>query len=190
VVTQISRKYSSADFGGSPTLDQKILIFEDRVLGWQLEIAEEIRATIEAKETIGKPMQHAAFALVSILFSYFEMVAQYLEGADSEGQSKAMFRKGMEAVFPGRFSEDEKNRIYSHIRCGMYHSGLTKKGVLLDGDYPDPILIDGSLVKVNPHKLSPMLKAHFEGYVARLKLPANATERGDFELMYDLAAQV
>lgn len=187
--TRISRNYSSDDFGGKPNLDQKILIFEDRVLWWQLEIAEELRSLIEAPENNGKTIQHAAFALVSVLFSYFEMIAQYQKGESSEGQSNEFFRRGVESVFPGKFKDKQRGRIYSHIRCGMYHSGLTKKGVLLDGDYPDPIAVDGKLVKVNPHKLSPALKAHFEKYVALLKNPANKKERDAFEAMYDLAAK-
>ena len=88
MATQISRKYSSDDFGGKPDLDQKILIFEDRVLWWQLEIAEELHRLIEAPENNGKTLQHAAFALISILFSYFEMIAQYQKGESSEGNSR------------------------------------------------------------------------------------------------------
>lgn len=186
----ISRKYTDSAFGGKPTLDDKILVFEDRVLGWQLEIAEELRHLIEDPQNHGKPIQHAGFALISILFSYFEMIAQYMEGKDSDGKSTEFFCKGLESVFPGEFSGKEKKTIYKRIRCGMYHSALTKKGALIDGDYPKPIEIDNDLVKVNPHKLSPCLKAHFEGYIKLLKSPASSQERTNFEKMYKKSTKV
>jgi hypothetical protein len=182
---QKSPKYSSIAFGGKPNLDEKILIFEDRVLGWQLDVAEEIRKQIENPTNDGTTIQHAGFSLMAILFTYFEMIAQYMMGMDSNGKSEKFFGEGVEAVFPGRFSKRKKRKIYGRIRCGLYHSGLAKKGALIDGNYPDPIAVDNGLVKVNPHSLSPILKAHFESYIKTLKSPASKKERSDFEKMYD-----
>src|SRR5437868_2755206 len=139
----ISQKYTDQDFDGRPNLDQKTLIFEDRVLAWQLEIAEALRKQIEDKQNDGKPIQHAGFALISILFSYFEMIAQFMEGDESHGKSEQFFGIGLKSVFPGEFSATQKKLIYQRIRCGMYHSGLTKKGALIDGNYPKAIQIEG-----------------------------------------------
>lgn len=186
----ISQKYSDQDFGGSPNLDQKILIFEDRVLGWQLDIAEELRTQIEDEANEGRTIQHAGFALISILFSYFEMIAQFMEGDESHGKSEKFFGIGLESVFPGDFSPQEKKTIYQRIRCGMYHSGLTKKGALIDGGYAKAIQIDGGLVKVNPHKLSPCVKAHFKGFITKLQNPSSRQERAKFEQMYNKSTKV
>jgi hypothetical protein len=182
----ISRKYTDDDFDGSPSLDEKIIIFEDRVLGWQLDIAEEVRKRIERKQNHGRPIQHAGFALISILFSYFEMIAQYQEGRESD-KSQKFFGIGLESVFPGEFSDAEKKLVYQRIRCGMYHSGLTKKGALIDGRYPNAIQVQADLVKVNPHKLSPKLRAHFLRYIDLLKRPESTTERTNFQKMFDLS---
>lgn len=185
----ISSKYNSSDFGGKPSLDEKILIFEDRVLGWQLAIAEEIRRQIDDPANNETTMQHAGFALMAILFTYFEMIAQYMKGEDSNRKSPKFFGKGIESVFKKKFSADDKKKIYSRIRCGLYHSGLTKKGALIDGSYTEPIAVDGGLVKVNPHLLSPTLVTHFEGYIKTLKNPASTKERSNFEKMYNKASR-
>src|SRR5438128_1505393 len=94
----ISRNYTDSDFDGSPSLDDKITIFADRVLGWQLDIAEEIRTQIENEQNHGTAIQHAGFALLSILFSYFEMIAQYQKGEESDSKSKRFFELGIESV--------------------------------------------------------------------------------------------
>jgi hypothetical protein len=186
----ISRKYTDSDFGGNPSLDDKITIFEDRVLGWQLDIAEEVRKRIENTRNHGRPIRHAGFALISILFSYFEMIAQYQQGEESEGSSQQFFKLGIDSVFPGRFSEEQKRLIYKRIRCGMYHSGLTKKGALISGDYPEPIQIENDLVKVNPHRLSRKLKTHFLDYIERLRKRESMTALAHFEQMFDKAKKV
>ena len=100
------------------------------------------------------------------------------------------FGLGIESVFPGEFATNEKELIYERIRCGMYHSGLTKKGALIDGNYPKPIQIEGDLVKVNPHRLSTTLNEHFRKYVALLKQPESGTERTHFEQMFNKARKV
>lgn len=183
----ISRTHTSESFDGHPDRDQKILIFEDRVLGWQLEIAEELRRQIQDKANDGKTIQHAGFALLSILFAYFEMIAQYMEGESSEKNPKQFFRKGLEGVFPKKFTNDQKELIYKRIRCGMYHSGLTKRGSLISGDYAQAIEVADDLVQVNPHRLSCCIMGHFVDYIEKLKVPSNAVDRCHFEKMFDEA---
>lgn len=185
---RISRNYSTDAFSGNPTLDQKILIFEDRVLFWHLEIAERLREQIESAEN-GSDMQHAGFALLNLLFTYFEMIAQYSTGRSSDGRSKEAFREGVEEVFPGKFALPEIDAIYRQVRCGMYHSGFVKQGVLISGDYPDLLSVEqptaGSyLVKANPHKLSPHLNSHFRGVIGMLKDHANGAQRSNFEAIF------
>jgi hypothetical protein len=190
MVIAISPNYTDAHFHGNPSLDEKITIFEDRVLGWQLDIAEELRKRIERKDNQGRPIRHGGFALVSILFSYFEMIAQYEKGESSEQGSKKCFGKGLESIFPGEFSDDQKNLIYRRIRCGMYHNGLIKEGALIDRSYANPIQIENGLVKVNPHKLSLILKAHFRKYIDVLRSPNSTTERSNFEKTFSASKKV
>lgn len=186
----ISRTYSSESFGGKPTLDEKILIFEDRVLVWHLGIAELLDNHMRAKEQEGTDWNHAGFSLMNLLFTYFEMIAQYRSGTSSGGASKKMFCDGIEDVFPGQFSKETKEDIYSRIRCGMYHNAFVKKSVLINGDYPKSIAAedDGkghTLIKVNPHRLSPELNAHFRSYISDLNVKAGTALRNNFTTLFD-----
>jgi hypothetical protein len=97
--------------------DDKIKIFEDREAGWRFKIASE-----------AEPIPHPGYALVSILF---EMIAQYISGSSSDGQSGTFFRLGVRNVYPASpLSDKEINTIYSRVRCGMFHSGYTTLGTL------------------------------------------------------------
>ena len=185
--TRISRRFSDTDFGGNPNLDQKIDIFEDRVMGWQIEIAEELRRLIEDPKNNGTTIQHAGFALLSILFSYFEMITQYKQGMDSRGRSTDFLKRGLDDVFPNKFSDAERKDIADLVRNGLYHSTFTKKGVLLHGNYPDSIAIQGGIVLVNPHRLVDDIKAHFQRYVGELRNRKTNADVANFETMYNHA---
>lgn len=59
--TCISPKYTDQTFGSNPTIEDKILVFENRVLGWNIAPAKSLNS-----------VPHAGYAIVSILFSYFD----------------------------------------------------------------------------------------------------------------------
>lgn len=186
---QISRRFTDQSFGVSPSIDDKISVFEDRVLGWQLEVAELIREQIENAPT-GSPWQHAAFGLLNSLVSYFEMIAQYRSGQSSSGKSGQFFQDGLEDVFPRQFSVAEKKAIYSAVRCGLYHNAMTKRGVVLSGDFPNAVnaTLDANgdiIALINPHRLSPVLVNHFNDYVVELRKPTNTALRSSFETFFD-----
>lgn len=177
-MSSISPKFTTETFGPNPTLDEKILTFEDRELGWRFNIAE-------ATEKI----PHAGYAVISILFAYFEMVVQYSTGVSSDLGSKAAFRAGVRLVYPAcGFTDDQLNTIYSRVRCGMFHNGYTKFGTLISSEFPEAIAIDNDTVLVNPHKLRPDLLAHFTGYINTLKDATKTVERANFEKIFDAGA--
>jgi hypothetical protein len=181
----VSRKFLNTDFSSPPTLDEKIKVFEDRVLGWQIEIAEEIRSQIESGGENGA-FRHAGYALVTLLFSYFEMIAQYIEGTSSNGGSKATFLRGFCYVFPATsLSSPEIEEVYKRVRCGMYHDGYTKFGTLISGNFSPTVSLENSTVKVNPHTLVDDISAHFVGYIATLNTVTNVAERTKFENTFD-----
>lgn len=183
---QISRNYSSDDFGGKPDIDQKILIFEDRVLNWHLDIAELLRKNMEAKEQQGTDWNHAGFALLSLLFTYFEMIAQYKQGKVSNKASQKMFCHGVGDVYPGKFSMGKRRKIYTRVRCGMFHNAFVKRGTLLDGAYTEAIEVeDGGNVKINPHLLSPDIRTHFADYISLLKDKKQKALRKHFEDVFN-----
>ena len=173
--TQVSPQFTSKTFGSKPTLDQKILIFENRELGWRFDIAK-------ATEKI----PHAGYAVISILFAYFEMIGQYSTGFSSKNDPKVAFREGVSLVYPAIFTKDQLNTIYDRVRCGMFHNGYTKFGTLIRGD--DTIALDidkKNTVLVNPHKLRADLYMHFIQYVAMLTNVTKTRERANFEKIFD-----
>ena len=181
----VSRKHLNTDFSSPPTLDEKITVFEDRVLGWQIEIAQEVRRQIESGGEDGA-LRHAGYAVVSLLFSYFEMIAQFIEGTLSQGGTKATFVRGFKYVYPSTtMSNSDIEEVYKRVRCGMYHDGFTKFGTLIDGSYRPSVAFDGDTVKVNPHTLVADVVSHFSNYILTLKNAANTTERGKFETTFD-----
>lgn len=184
----ISRNYTNEDFGGSPTLDQKIEIFEDRIRGWQLDVAKEIRDKLG---TTGGGFESYQFALLALLFSYFEMIGQYLDGVLSTDRSKKSFLRGLKSAFP-QFSDDDGSLIYKRIRCGMYHAGIVQHGALLSDRFSEPIRIEQnpSIVYVNPVRLIDALDHHFSTYIELIKKPENVDERRSFLMVFDQTRKV
>ena len=184
----ISRNYTNKSFDGNPSLDQKILIFEDRIRGWQLDAAKEIRDKLITSEGEFETYQ---FALLALLFSYFEMIGQYINGVLSDLQSKKVFVRGLQSVF-SQFDHAAGSLIYKRIRCGMYHAGIIQHGALLSTRFDEPIRIEQTpdLVFVNPVKLIDALAENFSGYITRLKDAQNKTLRANFHKVFDQIRKV
>ncbi|MAX38784.1 MAG: hypothetical protein CME33_19680 [Gimesia sp.] len=182
---QVSKCYTNDSFGGNPNLDQKILIFENRVLYWHLEIAELINNHMLDEDQEGTLWNHAGFALLSLVFTYFEMIGQYRSGKPGSHPTK-MFRKGITYVYPEKnFSKDQCGKIYNRVRCGMYHNAFIKKGTLI-GRYDQSIEVEnGGNVKINPHSLSVDVNSNFKEYIKLLKDEDETELRANFEKMYD-----
>ncbi len=64
----ITRKYTKHDFTFPLNLDDKINLFEDLILGWQLEIAEQlINGYKDECNNIHSGIPHSGFATLSII---------------------------------------------------------------------------------------------------------------------------
>lgn len=171
----ISKNYKFSNFGPSPTLENKIDIFSDRVIGWQLEIAQSLRSN-----------QYAGFGIISILFSYFEMIGQYHNGG--KGSSNiGDFKTGFRLVYSSTpFTDPQLRTIYNKVRCGMYHNGYIKRGVLISGQHPQTFEIGSTGdIFINPHTLTDTIQTHFSSFISNLKNPANQGNRTNFEKMFN-----
>lgn len=119
------------------TLDQKILYFQDIEHLHRFEVA---RAMLS--------ISHSNYAILMVLFAYFETIAQCLTGettlrseetpqvaaalkaggyipkkATPTG-SRKLFLKGFRFVYPNSPLSDQLiEEIYGAVRCGLYHSG-------------------------------------------------------------------
>ncbi len=197
----ISPNFTAEQFPGGPqTLEEKLLVFTDRVRGWQLAIAEQVSVEIP----------HSGFGVLSIITSYFEMIGMYVHGPNQTKQvpaqggahtqkawgSRDYFEAGVNAVFPQLANANAQHvrwfmkAFYKNVRCGLYHQGATRSRIFLTGEIPDAVRFDdlgpdGHRVVINPRALVEHLKAHFSSYVLQTSNPANQAARQTFEAMYD-----
>lgn len=186
----ISPRFTTDDFPDGPkTIEDKLKVFEDRVRGWQLGIALQ---TIERD-------RHSGFAVLHIVTSYFEMIAMYIGGPALMMGSKRYFRAGVMAVFPELAREKKRhvrwfvNSLYKNVRCGLYHEGMTRTGIVLTGDTTQPYRFEDlgsgtSRITINPKLLVEHLCNHFDSYVKTIEDASNASESANFEAMFDCRA--
>jgi hypothetical protein len=153
-------------------LDVKILIYEDQVKAWFLEIAKRLKQDNEA-----------GFTILQIAVSYIEGNQQYREGKLSYGNSQSFFIKGMRRIFDKEnVPKTVLSFFYDQVRCGLFHDGITKKNVLISCELPDPVRNINGKIMINPHKFLDKIKEDFDNYVNQLKNKENIESRTNFEL--------
>ena len=171
----ISPRFTVEKLEGA-TIDDFITIFEDQMRGWLIEPANHL-----------KTQQHAGFAILAIVLSYFEPIGQFLDG--QRGGSKEQFGRGLRAVFPDLAAAETDaivDELYEQLRCGIFHRGITRQKVVIApaSEYVFDIEKndDGSLkrVTVTPSNLMHHLEQHLARYVAQLRDPANLQMRINF----------
>jgi hypothetical protein len=152
----------------------KIKIYEDRVSGWFLEIAEKLKINNET-----------GFVILSIAIAYIEGNQQFREGRMSENNSKNFFIKGLKRIFDKEtVPEDILKDYYKQIRCGLFHDGMTRGNVTISGEFPDPLRYTNGIIKINPHKFLDKIKQDFQNYIQELEW--NDELRKSFEKRFDL----
>jgi len=194
-MAQISYRQASSDFPDNPTVDEKIDLFRDQTLGWQLAPAD---ACINGVRRLGlldggpEGIRHSGYAVLAIVFSYFEMIGKLRAGFAKAGKSEYYFREGLLNVFPDleaagpEVQEDIVKILYRSGRCGLYHVGKVGGGMPISGGWPCALQYDYRYRKVciNPHRLVPKLVDHLDLYVRELKDPGKEQLRGNFERAY------
>jgi hypothetical protein len=182
----LSPNIKASDFNGPLGLSDKIEVFTDRVIGWQLGIA----LTCEG-------IPHSGFAVLHILFSYFEMIGKYMDGFAQAGASEKYFQKGIESVYapitqlPYYVRHSIYRDLYRGARCGMYHAGFTLPYIaivaLVGGDFRyDP---NTKRTIIDPHSLACTIRSHFQKYSEELAKAENVALRSAFERRFDYEAQ-
>ena len=177
----ISRHYQRDEFPEQLTLDDKIMIFTDRVRGWQLYPAEEIIDIIP----------HSGFVVLYSLMHYFEMIAKFMEGFTKEGQSKQYFKKGFKHAATYLVSNTSvltdlvMESFYSKVRSALYHTGLVGPGIILTSNVDSAIQLQDTNIILNPYRLARALQQHFDAYVRKLNDPNETALRQNFETRFD-----
>lgn len=180
--SSISPHFRRSDLGPARPSDvQFIMVFADRVFGWQLDTADRL---IKADE-------HAGFAVLSIVISYFEMIGKHIEGFEGEGESRKHFRIGFQSVFQHDFDPEQADsiadRLYSSVRNGLYHDAITSAAIVLRRDPSDMRImyaiqgLDGETeIVINPEWLTNRIRDHFAAYVGELLLEPPGELRATF----------
>lgn len=180
---------------GEWNLEIKINIFEARVNGWFLDVADQLRSN-----------DAAGYAILSIILCYFEMIELYIKGITQDlddygrGQrtrepSKEHFKGGVRRVaqhsnWPQNDLDTMSDRLYTAFRCGIYHGGMTRQGALITED-PNMEAVyqvsDANLI-IKPRQLLSDVQKHFKSYISDLRQKQSSdkfSRRFDAEVMDD-----
>jgi hypothetical protein len=196
---RVSWKHEHTEFS-NPSFEQKVELFYEQTLGWQLHIADLLAnggATFEANG--GRPsypvdaVEHSGFAVLHICLSYFELIGSVIVASSKNTRSVTRFKAGAADVFPMHFNGSQwgerlLNRLYKGARCGLYHAGRTGRYVGL-GSPPDGTALlyipESDQAVISPERLPIALKAHLEKFRLELLNPARVALRAQFERRFD-----
>jgi hypothetical protein len=164
------------------TDDEWVEAFYSKYHFWVLRVGEELL----------QKDQNSGFAVLQIIFPYFEMIARHREGRHIEP-----FRKGFEVGMYHVFSESElgdtpKIRkgviewLWLNMRNELAHIAFTGKGISISGGFSKPIIWEldkndnVTEVGINPHIWVERIRQNFESFVEILRDPKNTAERKNF----------
>ncbi len=174
-----------------PTLEEKVEIFYERALGWQLHIADLVANGGQpfGESFSTKRLEHSDFAVLQICLSYFETVGHY-QRRDPDTRIKGyFFKEGVRAVFPELLStygdavEKLLDRLYVGARCGLYHNSMTIPGVGIGRPLGDSALAydpDSKRLVISSKRLTTALKHHLCEFRTQLLDPKNVDLRQNF----------
>jgi hypothetical protein len=183
-------------------LDDMLDLFECRVDVWQLGTAVAILREIESHDPAGSSIwAHSAYALVAVVFSYFEMIGKTLNPeSKTRNTANVDFNFGFCDVYSqhcgSTSGRDDRSvptvqQFRDRVRNGMYHLGYTKGGLFLHNEPDlDDFTVDTSKADarymVNPHRLTRTVVAHFPTLMHRLRevTPESAALRDRFRTFF------
>jgi hypothetical protein len=161
-------------------IDCAIKVFDAAIRGWLFDHANALTRPSH------KNRQHAGFALLFLISSYFEGIEPYFAGSKAE-KSHVKWRGGFRRVFPELAAVSDQNidTIYREVRCGLYHalSGGPRVQIAPTGPAVDVTVdLTGQFVAalLNPWEILTRVQAHFAGYISALKESKNVDIRQRF----------
>lgn len=157
--------------------DDKIRIYERQVKNWFLEIGSKLLNE-----------DNSGFIVLMIGISYIEGVQQYMNATSSKGNSKKLFKQGLIRIF--KFSDEQENeldRFYSQVRCGLFHNGMSDSQVIISDDYVQSIdFSESNTIKINPKLFLSTIQNDFNEYILCLKDEDNSDLRDNFNKMFSV----
>lgn len=156
-------------------IEDKILIYERQVQEWFLNKA---KALIKRREY--------DFVVMMIATAYIEGVEQYRHGESSEGKSKKTFREGVKRIFELGGADNQKiDNLYAHLRCGLFHNGMSGDLIVLNRKLREPIVfMDDGIIKINPVRFLDTVVNDFSNYIHELNFAEDEELRRNFDRMF------
>jgi len=155
-------------------IGDKVIIYERQVREWFLNRA----STLVRDNKNG-------FIVLMISISYIEGVQQYINGQTSYNNSTGVFREAMRRIFQLNKSDEVLNDFYVQVRCGLFHTGMTRNKVIISRDYEQIIdFSEYNTIKINPKLFLKVVKNDFNRYIKLLKNLNNNLERNNFDSMF------
>jgi hypothetical protein len=167
-------------------VEHKIEIYEREVKEWFLKPAQDLLTQNSFKNS---------FLVLMVCMSYIEGVEQYKTGIDSSRRSKDCFIDSIRRLYPDQYNDGDIGKLYSKSRCGLFHNGMVKGGVIFNNSYEDIIKFEqnGEVIKINPQKLLQDVENDFDRYINELKNidnnsrdRNNRTARENFDRMFSV----
>lgn len=126
-------------------LDHKILIYERETKGWLLD---RIKPLVQDEES----RFNNSLVVLMLCTAYFEAVEQYRVGKSSHGSSREFFKNSIKRVIDNSFTDKHLDALYQKLRCGLFHNGITKNGVIFNYGSEELIKFDELGVIINPER--------------------------------------
>lgn len=158
-------------------IDDKIKIYKRQVMEWFLNRASRL---LKGKNN--------GFIILMIATSYIEGVQQYMNGNTSNNHSKTTFRQGLRRIFAlDNVSDSLLNDFYQHVRCGLFHNGMSGDKVVISNDFLEPIAFpQNQTIDINPRMFLTKIREDFSKYISILKDTSNTNERRHFDNMFSV----
>ncbi len=154
-------------------INTKIMVYEDRVRRWFLDIADRLKTD-----------DSAGFVILQIAISYIEGNQQLRDGSPSINGSRTSFINAMKRIFNlDNTSDVDMSEFHNQVRCGLFHDGITREKVFLSGEFTNAISVNNNQIYINPHKFLDKIVEDLSNYITLLR---NGTrqETDNFEKMF------
>lgn len=171
----ISPKYKASKASPGTFVDW-VDIYEDRMWGWHLQYAHELRHR----------GRDAAIAALHLAVAFIEPYEVFWTGESSLNKSREFFCKGFQRIFGQHqttLSADHfelvTEAIYEQIRCGLVHGAMTGNIVYLSNTQQgmeaqiDPATNSVRQIVLDPGSFVDGVISEFHRYVERLRDPTD-----------------
>lgn len=156
-------------------INDKIFIYKRQVEVWFLNRAVSLCRR-----------QNNNFIVVMIATAYVEGAEQYRIGRASNNQSKQFFLDGLRRIFGLEdVSENQILSFYKHLRCGLFHDGMSGDAVVLNRKFKSAIKFSNSeTIDINPRLFLDAIVQDFNQYIEDLNNQNNIQLRNCFDRMF------